>query len=270
MMKNIFLQFAELHNRTYTCVFIVKSRMSCLYVWKLKLSVVFQKRNWNFSFAFEPLWLAFELLNLLFFLKLHPAALDRQLNYLECFLTMSLWQSNTFGMVLCHQSFLLHYLSLNCWRLFPFSESIWFFFLWFKKHRIVDYFSKLKCCVKSACNCFIVLRVSPSINSRARPWQYELNLLYARCCPRLRTNHVGCPPSVPNQDLLCVQQWGTVPFCENYAKFFFDAKHLEKELNRGWWNFWFPLFKKKKKNSHFGQYWKLPKFSRLDPVYHNI
>ena len=25
-----------------------------------------------------------------------------------------------------------------------------------------------------------------------------------------------------------------------------------------------------KKHTHFGQYWKLPKFSRLDPAYHNI
>ena len=38
----------------------------------------------------------------------------------------------------------------------------------------------------------------------------------------------------PNLDLLCVQQLGTAPFCENYAKFYFDAKHLEKGLNRGW------------------------------------
>ena len=26
----------------------------------------------------------------------------------------------------------------------------------------------------------------------------------------------------------------TVPFCENYGKLYFDAKHLEKWLNRGW------------------------------------
>ena len=61
-------------------------------------------------------------------------------------------------------------------------------------------------------------------------------------------------PSGPNLDFSCVQQWGTAPFCENYAKLYFDAKHLEKGL----------------KNSHFGRYWKLPNFSGLDPVYHNI
>ena len=51
-------------------------------------------------------------------------------------------------------------------------------------------------------------------------------------------------PSGPKLDLLCVQQSGTAPYCENYAKFCFDAKHLEKGLNRGWLNFWFPFFKK--------------------------
>ena len=41
-------------------------------------------------------------------------------------------------------------------------------------------------------------------------------------------------PSGPNLDLLCVQQSGAAPFCENYAKLYFDAKHLEKGLNRVW------------------------------------
>ena len=40
-------------------------------------------------------------------------------------------------------------------------------------------------------------------------------------------------PSGPNLDLLCVQQTGAALFCENYAKLYFDAKHLEKGLNRG-------------------------------------
>ena len=31
----------------------------------------------------------------------------------------------------------------------------------------------------------------------------------------------------PNLDLLCIQQSDTVPFCVNYAKLYFDAKHLE-------------------------------------------
>ena len=106
--------------------------MSCLYASKLKLPVVFQKRNWNFAFAFEHLWLDFELLNLLFPFKLHPATLERQLNYLKCFVTMSLWQSSNLVVTFCHQSFLLHCLSLSYWKLRPFLEIILFFSYDFK------------------------------------------------------------------------------------------------------------------------------------------
>ena len=35
-------------------------------------------------------------------------------------------------------------------------------------------------------------------------------------------------------DLLCVRQLDAAPFCENYAKLYFDAKHSENRLNRGW------------------------------------
>ena len=41
-------------------------------------------------------------------------------------------------------------------------------------------------------------------------------------------------PSGPNLDLSCVQHSGAAPFCENYAKFYFDVKHLKKGLNWGW------------------------------------
>ena len=34
-------------------------------------------------------------------------------------------------------------------------------------------------------------------------------------------------------DLYCVQLLNGAPFCENYTKFYFDAKHLEKGLNVG-------------------------------------
>ena len=39
--------------------------------------------------------------------------------------------------------------------------------------------------------------------------------------------------SRPNLDLICIQQSDSGPFCENYAKLYFVAKHLEKGLNRG-------------------------------------
>ena len=34
-------------------------------------------------------------------------------------------------------------------------------------------------------------------------------------------------------DLYCVRLSNAAPFCENYTKFYFDAKHLEKGLNTG-------------------------------------
>ena len=37
-----------------------------------------------------------------------------------------------------------------------------------------------------------------------------------------------------NLDLFYIRQSNAAPFCKNYAKFYFDAKHLEKGLNRGW------------------------------------
>ena len=48
----------------------------------------------------------------------------------------------------------------------------------------------------------------------------------------------------PNLDLFCIRQSNAAPFCENYAKLYFDAKHLNKRLNKGWWKFWGPSFKK--------------------------
>ena len=41
------------------------------------------------------------------------------------------------------------------------------------------------------------------------------------------------PPPGPNLDLLCVWQSGAAPFCKNYTKLYFDAKHLEKGLYKG-------------------------------------
>ena len=146
--------------------------MSCLYASKLKLSVALQKGNWNFAFAFEHLWLDFELLNLLFPLKLHPATLERQLNYLKCFVTMPLWQSNNLVIILCHQSFLLHCLSLTCWKLLPFLESIWFFSYDFKNIEHLITLVNSNAASREPLIIFIALMVSPSINWRAWPWQY--------------------------------------------------------------------------------------------------
>ena len=44
-----------------------------------------------------------------------------------------------------------------------------------------------------------------------------------------------------NLDLFCVRESDAAPFCKIYTKFYVEAKHLEKELNREWWDFWCPF-----------------------------
>ena len=134
--------------------------MSCLYTSKLKLPFVFQKRNWNFRFAFEHLWPDFLLDHLPFPLKFHPAALERQFNYLKCFVTMPLWQSNNLGIILCHKSFLLQFRSLTRWKLLPSLENIWLFS--YDRNKIL-YFTQFKWLVTRVYNyfyCFTGITVS--------------------------------------------------------------------------------------------------------------
>ena len=52
----------------------------------------------------------------------------RQSNYLKCFVVISLWQPKDLNTIICHQSFLVHCLLLNCWKLLAFLESMLFFF----------------------------------------------------------------------------------------------------------------------------------------------
>ena len=174
--------------------------MSSLYASKLKLPVVFQKRHWNFAFAFEHLWLDLELLNPHFPLKLYPATLERQLNYLKCFVTVPLWQSNNLGIILCHQSFLLHCLYLTCQKLLPFLKSIWFFSYDFKniKHLItlVNSFAVSR----ETLIIFIALMVSPSTNWRAWPWQYVKWTRSRLCTLLLQSWHQPC--WAPHQGLI--------------------------------------------------------------------
>ena len=64
------------------------------------------------------------------------------------------------------------------------------------------------------------------LNWRAWPWQY-VKWAQSRLCTLLL-------------------QSGAASFCENYAKLYLDAKHLEKGLNGVWWDFRFAFFQKKK------------------------
>ena len=34
-------------------------------------------------------------------------------------------------------------------------------------------------------------------------------------------------------DLYCIRLWSAAPFCKNFARLYFDTKHLDKGLNRG-------------------------------------
>ena len=40
-------------------------------------------------------------------------------------------------------------------------------------------------------------------------------------------NAIGISENGPNLDLLCVRQSDAAPFCENYAKLYFDTKHVK-------------------------------------------
>ena len=91
-----------------------------------------------------------------------------------------------------------------------------------------------------------------------------LSIVYTRCNTSLLKQPYWIP--LPALIVLCIQHSGAAPFWENYAKFYFDAKHLEKRLNKGVVKFLVPFFSKK--NAYFGQYWKLPKFSRWDSAHH--
>ena len=135
------------------------------------------------------------------------------------------WQSNSLVIISCHQSFLLHFLSLTCWKLLPFLESILFFSYDFKntEHLITLVNSN----AVSREPLFLLLQwYHCQLNWRAWPWQY-VKWAQSRLCTLLL-------------------QSGAASFCENYAKLYLDAKHLEKGLNGVWWDFRFAFFQKKK------------------------
>ena len=62
----------------------------------------------------------------------------------------------------------------------------------------------------------------------------------------------------------CIKKLNAVPFCKNYAKLYFDAKHLEKGLV-------YTIFSKSalfsRKSALFDQYQTLPQISTLGPAF---
>ena len=47
-------------------------------------------------------------------------------------------------------------------------------------------------------------------------------------------DHLVSGVTDPNLDLLCIRQSDAAPFFEIYAELYFDTKHLQKVVNRGW------------------------------------
>ena len=84
-------------------------------------------------------------------LEYQPTTLEKQVNYLKYFATMSLWQSNDLSTMLYHQSFLVQCLLSSYWKLLPFLGSTWFF-LSFLNHRVFE--SYVKSYVRSAFHYF--------------------------------------------------------------------------------------------------------------------
>ena len=61
-----------------------------------------------------------------------------------------------------------------------------------------------------------------------------MNYVFAKISYLYSLSVLGGVGGGPNLDLLCIRQSDAAPFFENYAKLYFDAKHLEKGLNSGW------------------------------------
>ena len=146
--------------------------MSSLYASKLKLPVVFQKRNWNFAFAFEHLWLGTEFLNVLFPLKFHPGTLETQLNYLKTLcdnapLTVQQFGHNIVTKVSCCIVF-----PQAAGSSFPFWRVFWFFPMILKNIEHLITLVNSNAASSEPLIIFIALMVSPTTNWRPWPWQF--------------------------------------------------------------------------------------------------
>ena len=127
MLKNILLQFTDLHNITWMYCREEDKLSVCI---KTTPSFIQKKEIKTLLFAFQQLLLYLEFMNLRFPIKYHPTTLERHLNYPKWFATMSVSQSNNLSTILCHQSFLVQCLSSTYWKLLPslFKKHFIFFF----------------------------------------------------------------------------------------------------------------------------------------------
>ena len=178
---------------------------------------------------------------------------------------MPLWQSSNLIIILCHQSFLLHCLSLNCWKLLPFLESILFFSYDFKN---IEYLITLvKCLVRRASNyfyCFNGITVNLNEQRNRGNMSDGHNLIYARCYSSLSTNHdhVGMPHQALIQTFYASNSWALPLFVKIMQSFILMQNTQKRDRIACGEIFGFLL----KKHTHFCQYWKLPKLSRIESV----
>ena len=167
MMKNIFLQFTELYNVTCKCVCIVKWRISCLLCLKTKTSSCIPKKKLKLCICVWTSMTWLQALESTLPLKIASRNSGETAQLSKMFCDNALWQSNNLGIILCHQSFLLHCLCLTCWKLLPFLQSIWFYSYDFKNTEQLTTLFNSFAASRETLIIFIVLMVSPSTNWRA-------------------------------------------------------------------------------------------------------
>ena len=116
---------------------------------------------------------------------------------------------------------------------------------------------------------FIALMVSPSANWRAEPDRSNMSngisLVYTRCYSSLPTMLDLNQALIWTFDASDSQT--PLPFMKIMQRFILMQNTSKRDWVGGGEIFASLFFKK---DAHFGQYWKLPKFSRLDPAHHNI
>ena len=78
-----------------------------------------------------------------------------------------------------------------------------------------------------------VKQISGATLSGNVPGGIKSHILKPLSCPTWKPVHDSKGYQVLIRSFICPAV-RNCPFCENYAKFYFDAKHLQKGLNRCW------------------------------------
>ena len=145
---------------------------------------------------------------------------------------MPLWQSNNLLIMLCHQSFLLHCLSLTCRKLLPFLKSILFFSYDFKNIKHLVTLVNSNAASREPLIIFVALMVSLSI------WLKSLTVAICQmdsisfihtATPVLAPTMLECPIS-PQSRPFMRPTVGRCPLLWKLYKAFFWCGTLRKEI----------------------------------------